>query len=149
MVLRDRSVISRPPSVVWPYIVTPELFQKWNDKVASIEARELFHLGQQFTTHYLWKGKTMQCLSVVTRLEEGRLLELRHTRMLGPSSRPDMVVIERVELKGSAGGSVVTKRITIRHHDFPWYLMPLIWFVTRFGKPTGEDLLKKLCEAEN
>jgi uncharacterized protein YndB with AHSA1/START domain len=146
MIIRQRSSISRPPAAVWPYIVTPERFQQWNDKIASIEARERFRAGQQFTTHYLWKGKEMQCLTVVTGLEEGRLLELRHTRCLGPASRPDMEVLERVELEGDADRSVVTKTIIVRNIDIPLLLRPLVWLITRFGKPKGEDLLKKLCE---
>ena len=29
----------------------------------------------------------------------------------------------------------------------PLWLLPVIWFVTRFGKPSREDKLKTLCEA--
>jgi uncharacterized protein YndB with AHSA1/START domain len=148
MLIRERSIIARPAAAVWPYIATPELFQQWNDKVASMEARERFREGQQFTTHYLWNGKAMQCLSLVTRLEEGRLLELRHTRMLGPAGRRDMEVTERIELSGEGERSTVTKTVTIKNIDIPLLLRPLIWFVTRFGKPKGEDRLKKLCEGK-
>lgn len=146
MLLRQSSNIDRPAALVWPYIVTPELFRQWNDKIASIEARERFHAGQQFTTHYLWHGREMQCLSVVAGIEEGRLLELRHTRCLGPKAQLDMEIIERVELKSSGTRSTVTKNITVRNHGIPWYLLPLIWLLTRFGTPKGEDKLKTLCE---
>ena len=146
MVLRQRSFISRPPAAVWPFIATPELYQQWNDKIASMEAREQFHASQQFTTHYRWKGKELQCLSVVTRLDEGRLLEIRHTRCLGPESRPDMEVVERVKLEGNAERSVVTKTVFVKNFDMPLLLRPLVWFITQFGKPKGEDRLKRLCE---
>jgi uncharacterized protein YndB with AHSA1/START domain len=146
MRILQQSIISRPSAAVWPYIVIPEQFAKWNDKVASIEARERFRAGQQFTTHYLWKGTELQCLSVVAKLEEGRLLEIRHTRCIGPASHPDMKVTERVELEDQGDRSIVTKTVIVSNSAIPFLLRPLVWFISRFGKPTGEDKLKMLCE---
>jgi uncharacterized protein YndB with AHSA1/START domain len=45
MKLRERSEIDRPPSRVWCYIITPELFLQWNEKVVEMEARGSFETG--------------------------------------------------------------------------------------------------------
>jgi hypothetical protein len=148
MLLRQISYINRPPAVVWPYIITPELFAMWNDKVQEIGARDRFQAGQKFTTNYLWKGKAMQCMSMVTRIEEGRLLEIRHERCLGSKIRHDMVVTERINLSGEGERSTVTKNIIVTNHGVPWIFIPCIWFVSRFGKSVGEDKLKRLCEGK-
>ena len=148
MILREQSIIDRPPDAVWPYLVTPELFQKWNDKVESMNARERFRKGQTFTTHYLWKGKPMQCTTTVTELEEGRLIELRHAHMVGTSSPREMEAVERIELKPRGKGSVVTKTVDIMNSGVPWWLAPLIWLINRFGTRQGEDKLKTLCESD-
>jgi len=148
MHIRERTVINRPAAAVWPYIVTPEKFQEWNEKVSSMEARGGFRLGQRFVTHYTWKNKQIQCQSVAVRLEEGRVLELRHASPIGQGLNCDLEVIERVTLEDRGARSVVTKDVYFRNHDLPWFLVPLVWFITRFGKPVGRDRLKAMCEGE-
>ncbi len=146
MHIRERTVINRPAAEVWPYIITPEVFQTWNEKVSSMEAGGRFQLGQRFVTHYMWKKKQIQCQSVAVRIEEGRLLELQHTSPMGSGLNRDLEVIERFTLEERGAVSIVTKDVDFRHHDLPWFLVPLVWFVTRFGKPTGKDRLKEMCE---
>jgi uncharacterized protein YndB with AHSA1/START domain len=57
MGIRERTTIARPAAEVWPYVIRPERFQKWNSKISSMETGGEFRLGQPFTTHYLWKGR--------------------------------------------------------------------------------------------
>jgi hypothetical protein len=147
MNIRERTIIDRPAVKVWPYIVNPEYFQKWNDKIVSMEARERFQLGQPFATHYKWRQKELQCLSVAVRIEEGHLLELRHSSLVGAAGSSDIEVVEQIVLEEKNGRTVVTKNVMIKHHDIPWVLVPLIWFITRFGKPVEEDRLKIMCES--
>ena len=146
MRIRERTEIRRPAAEVWPYVIQPENFQKWNTKIASMDANGAFRLGQPFTTHYLWKGKPLQCVSRATDIVDGRVLELRHSAPAGPGIRSDLEVTERVTLEESKGRTIVTKMVTVRNHGIPWFLMPLIWFVTRLGKPVGPDPLKSLLE---
>jgi uncharacterized protein YndB with AHSA1/START domain len=147
MHIRERTRINRPAAEVWPYIITPEAFQRWNEKVASMEARGRFELGQRFVTHYTWKNKQIQCQSVAVRIEEGRLLELRHSGPIGAGVNHDLEVVERVALGDRGVRSVVTKDVYFKHHDLPWFLVPLVWFITRFGKRVGKDRLREMCEA--
>jgi len=146
MHIRQRTVIDRPAAEVWPLIVTPECYQEWNEKVSSMEAKGRFQLGQRFITHYTWKKKQLQCQSVAARIEEGRLLELRHGSPIGAGVNREMEVIERVTLEDKGSRSVVTKDVYIKNHDIPWIFVPLIWFNSRFGRPVGKDRLKSMCE---
>ena len=127
MRIRERTVIDRPAAAVWPFIITPEHFQQWNEKVSSMEARGRFQPGLRFVTHYTWNRKQMQCQSVALRIEEGRLLELHHSRPIGPGLNRELEVIERVTLEDRGARSVVIKDVHIRNHDLPWFLVPLIW----------------------
>jgi uncharacterized protein YndB with AHSA1/START domain len=147
MKLFDRSVIARPASAVWPFIVTAEHFRQWNDKIVDIEARGEFRLGQSFHTQYRMSGKEIRCWSKVAALEPGLLLELHHGNCSGKNAPRDLEVIERVKLEEKDGRTIVRKEITVRNHGVPWILRPLIWFVSRFGKPSGKDKLKELCES--
>lgn len=146
MKIVERSLINAAPEKVWSFIVTPELFCKWNDKIVSMEARGTFVAGQQFSTCYRLTGRSAQCLSVVTELQPPRLLELRHTVVLSASGGAGVNAAERITLEEKNGGTLVTKTVTIGNRGVPFWLLPIIWFVTRFGKPSGEDKLKKLCE---
>ena len=146
MIIRERSVIDRPPATVWPYIIRAESFAKWNTKISSMGATGEFHVGQPFTTHYRWNNKPIQCVTVATEIQPGRLLELRHSGLTGQGIRPDMEIVERVTLRGEGRGSTVTKVVTLKNHGIPWLFIPLVWFVANFGARVGPDPLKVLVE---
>lgn len=147
MHLVERTELDHPIAKVWPLIVTPEAFQLWNDKVVAMDAAERFILGQSFQTRYVMNDRAMRCLTTVTALEDGRLLELQHTNCVGDKILSDLLVCERITLTESGGRTVVVKDIKITNHAIPWYFMPLIWLLNRTGKPDGPDKLKELCEA--
>lgn len=148
MRIRQRTLIDRPAAQVWRHVIRPESFRRWNDKVSRLDVVGEFRVGQPFTTHYLWHGKTLQCASVVTAIEAERVLELRHTAPVGPGIPPDLVIRQRVTLHPRGARTLVTKLVSIANDGMPWYLRGLVWFVTRFGAPTGPDPLKQLCETE-
>jgi uncharacterized protein YndB with AHSA1/START domain len=146
MRIRERTEIDRPAAHVWHFIITPELFLRWNDKVVESEARGAFQLGQRFHTRYQMTGKQLQCWSAVTALEEGRLLELQHGNCSGKGVHGDIKVIERITLEEKHSRTIVIKDVHMMNHGIPWFIVPIIWFITRFGKPVGKNRLKELCE---
>jgi len=146
MRFRERTEINRPVVHVWRFVITPELFLQWNDKVVEMEARGTFQLGQHFHTRYQMSGKQLQCWSALTAIEEGRLLELQHGNCSGKGVHGDIKVIERITLEEKHGRTVVIKDVHMMNHGIPWFVVPLIWFIRRFGKPDGRDKLKELCE---
>jgi uncharacterized protein YndB with AHSA1/START domain len=148
MKLRDRSEIDRPIMHVWRYIVTPELFKLWNDKIIELDARGAFLRGQSFSTRYAMSRKQILCRSTVTALEEGRLLELHHGNCSGSGIRREIDVVERITLEENKGRTIVIKVVSIRNSGIPWFLVPLIWYINRFGKPAGKDKLKEMCEGD-
>jgi hypothetical protein len=111
--IRERTEIRRPAEV-WPFVIRPENFQKWNTKIASMEPGESFASDNR--SPRTTSGKASPCSACRVTLEESR------------------------------GRTTVTKIVTVRNHGIPWFLMPLIWFVTRLGKPVGPDPLKSLLE---
>lgn len=147
MRIRERTEIDRPAAHVWRFVITPELFLQWNDKVVEMEARGAFQPGQRFHTRYQMSGKQLQCWSAVTAIEEGRLLELQHGNCSGKGVHGDIKVIERITLEEKHGRTTVTKDVHMMNHGIPWFVVPLIWFITRFGKPVGKNRLKELCES--
>ena len=148
MRIRQRTLIDRPAAQVWRHVIRPESFRRWNDKISSLDAVGEFRVGQPFTTHYVWNGRRMQCASIATDIEEGRLLALRHSALVGPGIPPDLEIRQRITLEPRGGRTVVTKLVAIDNDGMPWYLRALVWVVSRFGAPTGPDPLKVLCEAE-
>lgn len=94
------------------------------------------------------RHQALQCASIATEIQEGRLLELRHTAPVGPGVPPNLEIRQRITLHPRGARTVVTKLVTIENDGMPWFLRALVWFVTRFGAPAGPDPLKVLCEAE-
>ena len=148
MRIRERSLIDRPVARVWPYIIRAEHFQQWNRKISSMDASGEFRLGQPFTTHYQWNNKAIQCVTVATEIQDGRVLELRHSGLMGAGIRPDMDIHERITLRAAGSRTMVTKVVTIENHGMPWFLIPLVWLITNFGARVGPDPLKALCERD-
>jgi hypothetical protein len=148
MRIRQRTVIDRPAAQVWPHVIRPESFQRWNEKIRSLDARDEFRVGQPFTTHYLWHGKALQCASIPTEIQPERVLELRHSAVVGPGVPPNLEIRQRITLQPRGARTVVSKLISIENHGMPWYVQALVSFVTRFGAPVGPDPLKVLCEAD-
>jgi len=90
----------------------------------------------------------LQCWSQLTRLDRGRLLELRHGNCSGPGTRKAVEVVERITLEEKDGRTIVTKDVTVRNSSIPWFIIQFIWFISRFGKPVGKDKLKAMCEGD-
>ena len=145
----EKERLNYPAAFIWPFVVNPENFIKWNDKITRIEAGGEFKLGQQFATGYRLSSNESQCLTEVTALEENRLLELRHSNCVSskPGQPDGMEALERITLEEREGSTLVTKTVTVRNHRIPLLLLPLIWFVTRFGKPAGPSRLEQLCKS--
>jgi uncharacterized protein YndB with AHSA1/START domain len=143
----ERTVIDRPAAQVWAHVIQPESFRRWNDKISSLDALGEFRVGQPFTTHFNWRGRVLQCASMPTDVQAGRVLELRHSAIVGPGVPPNLEIRQRITLEPHDTRTTVTKVISIENDDTPWFLRALVWFVTRFGAPTGPDPLKTLCEA--
>jgi hypothetical protein len=147
MHLIEQSEINQPARVVWKYVSTPELFMKWNEKVLSIGTRERFVLNHTFPMELNWKANKVQCVTLVTQLEAPRILELKHTSITGDKVRPGMEVLERYTLHEKNLNTRVRKDIWIKNSGVPLLLRPLIWFINRTGRRSGEDRLKALCES--
>jgi hypothetical protein len=145
--LYEKSDVARPAAAVWPFVATAERFKEWNRKVVSLDASGPFRLGQTFATHYLMGGKASQCVTTVTALETGRLLELTHANFFGDGISPRLSIRERITLTEKGGRTLVDKDVDIPASAFPWYWVPLIWFIVRFGRSVEPDRLKALCEA--
>lgn len=143
----ETSVIERPAAAVWPFLVTAEKFRAWNGKIVSMDFAGRFALGGSFSTHYSMSGKQSQCLTTVTGLEENRLIELTHSNFFGQGIEPGLVVVERVTLQDKGARSIVIKDVDMPSRLMPWFLIPLIWLITRFGKRAEPDRLKEMCEA--
>jgi len=148
MKIREHSMIDRPAVKVWPYIVRPESFVAWNTKIRSMDATGEFTIGQPVNTHYVWNNKSIQCVSMPTEVRECRVLELRHSQLVGAGIRPDMEIHERITLREVGGRSHVTKIVTLKHHGVPWPFIPVVWLVANFGARVGPDPLKELCERD-
>jgi len=143
----EKSIIDRPATKVWPFIISPEHFQLWNTKIISLEAKGQFLINQPFMTRYSMNGKEMQCISTVTAIENEHLLEIKHTNCVGNEDNSNLTVYERFTITESGKQTIVKKDVEVKHHQIPWILIPLIWFVTRFGKTVEPDKLKLMSEA--
>lgn len=123
---------------------------KWSGNISHIEARGRFSAGQIFSTHYRLSKSGGQCLSEVTALEEGRVLEFCHKAVSGwpaAPAREGMRAVERITLTESGGVTVLRKVVRVWNHGIPWFVTPLIWLLSLLGKPLKPSPLTELVRA--
>ena len=146
MILTDRSTILLPAEKVWPFLVTPAHFVTWSHNLVSVDAREPFTLGRPFSAVFKWNDKPIQFLVTPTIVEPNRRLELRFDNAVGEDVRPDLRMVESIELQELFGRTVVTKRLALTHHGIAWYWVVVMTLITALGHRVGPDRLKDLCE---
>ncbi|EEF63452.1 SRPBCC family protein [Pedosphaera parvula] len=145
--LRERSVIKRPIDVVWRYVTDPRRFVEWNKKLMPTGLPEAFRQGETFQSQYQWHGRS---ISGHTRVEQllPSVLKLHHSRFSGNGIRPDMEVIEEIQLTQKGVNTIVTKTVTIMNHGIPLFFVLIGWLIGNFGKRVEADYLKELCEKQ-
>jgi hypothetical protein len=129
-------------------VIKPEKFMLWNKKIKGMSVTGQFTVNQFFATVYNWHGRQSQCKSIATRIIDGEMLELRHSDFLGKNMPHELVVLERITLQENKEVTVVTKDVFMKNHGLPFFLVPVFWFVNRFGWSPEPDHLQLLCERE-
>ena len=144
--LRERSVINQPAEVVWQHVADPGQFVKWNKKLLPTGLPEVFRQGHSFQSQYQWRGKCIASKTCVDQLIPVQVLRLHHSGFIGNGIRPDMEVIEAIQLTAKGTKTVVIKIVTMKNHGIPFVFVMIGWLISHLGKRVEPDYLKELCE---
>ncbi len=133
---------------VWPLIADPQRMAAWSEKLVSVSRRDVgpVRLGEQFETVYQMSGKRREATTEVVRCQPPLALTLRH-RMVGePSER---FVDESYDLFADGNATRVEQGVDFSHAGLPLWARAIMWFISTFGRPSGEgtlEPLKRACE---
>jgi uncharacterized protein YndB with AHSA1/START domain len=145
MKLIDSIAINAPAATVWSYLVHPENQPLWNPKVKRVAPASFSPPGPGFryaiTYQMHERARATEFLAEFVRFEPQAKLVIRHTGGLGPRNQ---IIEEIYDLSERDGGTFLVQTVDIRNSGINIFFRLLIWFIQRWGKPTGERYLETL-----
>ena len=147
MRLEDKVVIDAPADEVWKYVGSPEMWPLFHVKAG--ECRQVSPqpdvIGSLYDIEFRLGSKTALTRCEIVECRIGRLISIRSTlpEPDGQSGRSLSACIT-YELEDLGRTTRVTEQSEFTSPGIPFLFRPLIWLISRFGKPTGETTLMRL-----
>jgi uncharacterized protein YndB with AHSA1/START domain len=147
MKLKDEVVIDATSDKVWEYVGSPEMWPLFHVKAG--ECRQIRHqsdvIGSLYDIEFRLGSKTSITRCEIVDRRIGRLISIRSTlpEPDGQSGRSLSAGIT-YELEDQGWTTRVKEQIEFTSINIPPILRPLIWLISRFGRPTGETTLMRL-----
>lgn len=154
MQIKQQVTIEATADRVWAFLVPPEKMKLWNEKLIEVEevsTREI-SVGYRYQPTYRMKGKDNKLIAEIVIYEPPNHLKIscKELNVSDPKWFGRNITEEYV-LTSKGNSTHLEQIITFDNTGIPWILRALIWFITSFGKPTGEpylDKLKRLVETK-
>lgn len=147
MKLNDEIVIEATSDKVWQYVGSPEMWPLFHAKAGHCKqvSFQADAVGAKYDIEFRLGPKTSATRCEIEDRRIGRLITVKST--FPHSSRQTeqtASVYMTYELEDLGRTTKVTEDIDISSVSIPLLLKPLIWFLTKFGKPREETTLMKL-----
>jgi uncharacterized protein YndB with AHSA1/START domain len=139
----EHVIIAATAQDVWPCLADPQWHAEWNPKVVTVERSDsgVVRRGERFRMAYrLTRAGKLHDVEVTEFDPPRRITFLHRISSKGMQQR----AAESYEIIPCDGGVEVRMEIDMTLNGVGWGWRALIWFINRFGKPTGESPLLKL-----
>ncbi len=145
MKLNDEILIEATSDKVWQYVGSPEMWPLFHAKAGECKqvSSQADVVGAQYDIEFRLGSKIAVTRCEIIDRRIGRLIIVKSTLPDRQTGRP-MSACMTYELEDLGRTTKVTEDIDISGAAIPLLLKPLIWFITRFGKPSGETTLMRL-----
>ena len=143
MKLHDSIDIAAEAQIIWPYIADPVLMSAWNPKIVSVgrDGERPVEVGERFEMIYRLSRRDRETeVEVLECTPPQRVVYRHHMQLEERRGYAD----EIYDLSPRPAGTHLKQTIDMRRAGMPLIIRPLVWFVMRFGRPTGERYLEKL-----
>jgi hypothetical protein len=147
MRLKNEVVIDAPSDKVWEYVGSPEMWPLFHVKAG--ECRQISPqpdvIGSLYDIEFRLGSKTSVTRCEIVERHIGRLISIKSAlpEPDGQSGRSLSACIT-YELEDQGSTTRVKEQIEFTSINIPPILRPLIWLISRFGRPTGETTLMRL-----
>lgn len=144
MKIQEKGIINATPQAVWPYVAHPHWMSLWNNKLVAIKRskEEEVQTGEKFRVRYRMSGKESE--SEVTVIESTPPLRVAYRHQIQTKGK-EYEAIETYELL-AVGEKTEFCQIIDLSKAMPWWALPIVWFLHRFGEPQGKSNTKKIEE---
>ena len=148
VILKESIEIPQSAERVWDVIENPETMKLWNPNVKGVVLANWGNRskGFRYRITYALNGKPSELEAEIVEYHAPRRLVIKLT---GGHLSKYAYVHEVYDLVPVEGGTRLKQTIEIHDSSIPLIFRILLWFIRRFGKPTGDSYLagvKSLAE---
>ncbi len=147
MILNDEIVIEATSDKAWEYVGSPEMWALFHAKAGKCKqvSSQADVVGALYDIEFRLGSKTSVTRCEIIDRRIGGLITVKSTLPEASHQTGQTVsACMAYELEDLGRTTRVTENIDISGASIPLILRPLIWFITRFGKPSGETTLMRL-----
>ncbi|MFM8551683.1 MAG: SRPBCC family protein [Nitrospiraceae bacterium] len=145
MNLRDHVDVGRPPETVWRFLEDPNNLPAWNPNVQRVAPVTWGApaKGFRYRATYVLRGKANEMEAEIEEFQP----PVRLAVCLSGGRMPKNAFAREVyDLTPIPGGTRLVQTIELNNTGIPLVFRLLMWFIQRFGKPTGKTFLATFKE---
>lgn len=147
MIFTEEIVIDAPPDKVWEYVGSLACWSLFHAKAG--EYRQVSSqddgVGAVYEMEFRLGSKAKPTRCEIEEYRIGTLISVRSEMIdVEKPGKPTYSAVMTFVLEDRGGETKVTETLDADFSDVPFWLKPLIWLISRIGKPVGETTLVKL-----
>jgi uncharacterized protein YndB with AHSA1/START domain len=144
MVVKESIVIDAPPSKVWEYIGSPDLWSLFHAKVGKCEQVSLQggRMGSIYSIEFRLGEETTATRCEIVDLRPGEMIQIQ-SQSDDPNNQAASATLT-YELEDLGTRTKVREQITFALAEVGVVWRAIIWFVNRFGSCVGDSTLVRL-----
>ena len=147
MKFREEIIIDAPSDKVWEYVGSLDCWSLFHSKVG--ECRQVSSqddgVGAVYEMEFRLGSKPNPTRCEIEEYRIGTLISVRSEMIdMDEREKPMHTAVMTFALEDRGMQTKVTETLDADFRAVPFWLKPLIWLITRLGKPVGETTLMKL-----
>lgn len=145
MILRDKTTIDAPASVIWEFLKDPGMMMYWNSKCVLCESSEdLVRVGLIYSATFSMGARSQHVTCTVIACEPDRQLKIRYTGLI---DKPNSYVDETFFLESSSDDRTrIRHHVDLTHSGLPWIIRVIAKILDTFGTKQGKSSLDALTD---
>jgi uncharacterized protein YndB with AHSA1/START domain len=145
MQLKESIRIEASPDAVWQYVGQPDCWPLFHAKVRRAKQLSLQAgvAGSVYEIEFMLGAKSSPTRCEIVDLVPERMIEVKSVLPI-PQGGPERFARLTYELEDEGRQTKVTERIDMSGVGMGRLLGAVVWFISRFGRPSGQTTLMRL-----
>jgi len=147
VLLKEKITICASPAAVWEYIGSPELWSLFHCKSAgdsTLVSAQADTVGARYEMMFRLGSHTSLAVCEIVERQTEHLIAVDSTKFEEGDRKKTMTARITYTLSGHGDKTKVVEKIEFDSKLIPIYIRPVVWLISRIGKPVGQTTLQGL-----